>query len=68
MCMGGLSLGCHELHVGELHTRPQRAGQVEAKVFLAADQASGPRGGGDSGLPHHGRAAQRGRWSSCIYG
>jgi hypothetical protein len=42
MCMGGLSLGCHELHAGELYNRPQRAGQAEAKVFLAADQASTP--------------------------
>jgi hypothetical protein len=68
MCVGGIRLGCRELHVGELHTRPQRAGQVEAEVFPAADQASGPRGGGGSGLPHHGRAAQLGRWSSCVCG
>jgi hypothetical protein len=26
MRVGGLCPGCHELHAGELHTRPQRAG------------------------------------------
>jgi hypothetical protein len=68
MCMGGLRPGCRELHVGELHTRPQQAGQAEAEVFLAAEQASGPRGGGGSSLPHHGRAVQRARGSLCIHG
>ena len=58
MCVGGLRPGCRELHAGELHTRPQRAGQVEAEVFLATDQASDPRSGGGSGLPHYGRVAQ----------
>jgi hypothetical protein len=42
MCVGGLRPGCRELHTGKLHTQPQRAGQVEAEVFLVADQASGP--------------------------
>jgi hypothetical protein len=37
MCVGKLRLGCCELH-----TQPQRAGQVEAEVFLAADQVSAP--------------------------
>jgi hypothetical protein len=50
MCMGGLRPGCRELHASELRTRPQRAGQMEAEVFLAADQASAPRGGGGNGL------------------
>jgi hypothetical protein len=68
MCVGGLRLGCRELHAGKIHTRSQRAGQVEAEVFLAADQASGPRGGSGSSLHHHRRAAQRSRWSSCLHG
>jgi hypothetical protein len=42
MCVDGFCPGCRELHVGKLHTRPQRARQVEAEVFIAADQASGP--------------------------
>jgi hypothetical protein len=61
MCVCGLRSGCHELHAGKLHTRAQRAGQVEREVFLATDQASLLRGGGDSSLPHHEQAAQRGR-------
>jgi hypothetical protein len=56
MCVGGLRLGCCELHAGELHTRPQWAEQAAAEVFLTADQASRPRGGGGSSLPHHGPA------------
>jgi hypothetical protein len=52
MCVGGLRSGRRELHVGELHTRVQRARQAEAEVFLAS--------GGDSSLPQHGLAAQRG--------
>ena len=53
MCVGGLRPSCRELHEDELHTRPKRAGQAKAEVFLAADP-SAPRGGGSSGLPHHG--------------
>jgi hypothetical protein len=40
--MGGLRTGCRELHTGELYTRPQQVGQVEAEVILVADQAFGP--------------------------
>jgi hypothetical protein len=58
MCVCGLCPGCHELHAGKLHIRPQRVGQAEAEEFLAADQASGPRGGGDSGPPHHRRVTR----------
>ncbi|CAD6243847.1 unnamed protein product [Miscanthus lutarioriparius] len=65
MCVGELQPDYRELNMGKLHTRLQRARQVEAEVFLAAGQVSDPRGGGGSGLPHHEWAAQRGWWSSC---
>jgi hypothetical protein len=42
MCVGGLCLGCRELHAGKLHTRPQRAGQAEGELFLAADHVFAP--------------------------
>jgi hypothetical protein len=70
MCMGGLHPGCRELHAGELHTRPQRAGQAEVEVFLVVNQASNPvvEAAAVSLTSHHKRAAQRDRWSSCVHG
>jgi hypothetical protein len=57
MCVTRLHPGCRGLHASELHTWLQWDGQAEAEVFLATNQASPPPcGGGDSGLPHHGRA------------
>ena len=68
MCVGRLRLGCRELHAGELHTWALQAGQVEVEAFLTTDQTSKSCGGGDSSLPHYGRAVQRGWWSSCVCG
>jgi hypothetical protein len=59
MCVGQ-ALG--ELHVDELHTR-----SLWARAGEGLPGAN--RGGGGSGLPHHGgQEAQHSRWSSYVHG